>query len=326
MKNKINCSIIGLGRIGTLLEQDKKREKPATHAGAIHHNRDCQLLSGCDIEEEQRRLFQQTWKCPHIFSNYLELLDFKIPDILHIATPPQAHFEICREAIIRGVPVVICEKPFTLSINEAREIESLVKKSSTKIIINHERRYSRDYNDVKKIIDSKHFGALLNISAKLCMGYSRAPRDLLWHDGTHMVDILRFLVDQELEFRYFYGDLDKKTSSCDIGFMAGSIPVHLLAATDRKYLMFEMDLFFEQALIRIGNGVFEILKSKPSPFYDSYFSLISSQNRRYKTTGYFSNMMKEAVELSKVENLHTTPRSNVNDGVKSIEIIKSLLL
>ncbi|GHV88670.1 hypothetical protein AGMMS50267_10300 [Spirochaetia bacterium] len=38
---KIPVAIIGLGRIASLLEDDRLREKPCTHAGAITANPDC---------------------------------------------------------------------------------------------------------------------------------------------------------------------------------------------------------------------------------------------------------------------------------------------
>jgi hypothetical protein len=37
--DKISVAIVGLGRIGSLLEEDPRREKPCTHAGAIAANR-----------------------------------------------------------------------------------------------------------------------------------------------------------------------------------------------------------------------------------------------------------------------------------------------
>ena len=41
---KIRCCIAGLGRIGSILEDDRLREKPCTHAGAIKRNREARAL------------------------------------------------------------------------------------------------------------------------------------------------------------------------------------------------------------------------------------------------------------------------------------------
>jgi len=58
---KIGAAIIGLGRIASLLEEDSRREKPCTHAGAITANPDCILTGGCDTDDERRRLFAERW-------------------------------------------------------------------------------------------------------------------------------------------------------------------------------------------------------------------------------------------------------------------------
>ena len=39
MNKKIKVAIIGIGRIGMLLELDKKRIKPATHFGMWNYNK-----------------------------------------------------------------------------------------------------------------------------------------------------------------------------------------------------------------------------------------------------------------------------------------------
>ncbi len=87
----IPCAIIGLGRIGSLLETDPLREKPCTHAGAIVDNPHCRLVGGYDLDPERRIQFSETWKVPTDFSSAEEMLETLHPEILCIATHPDSH-------------------------------------------------------------------------------------------------------------------------------------------------------------------------------------------------------------------------------------------
>jgi len=70
---RIKAAGVGLGRIASLLEEDARREKPCTHAGAIAVNKDCALSGGCDIDEERRGLFAQRWGVP-VYSDAAEMI------------------------------------------------------------------------------------------------------------------------------------------------------------------------------------------------------------------------------------------------------------
>ena len=157
---KIRCSFIGLGRIASLLEADPLREKPATHAGAVNRNPYCVITGGCDTSPERRELFKARWSCP-VYADPAELLRAASPDILFIATHPDTHLEMTEIAVNHGVKVIVCEKPAADTLKKAQKIAFFHKQGKAKIIINHERRYSADYNEVKKHITEKTFGRLL---------------------------------------------------------------------------------------------------------------------------------------------------------------------
>ena len=86
----LSAAIVGLGRIASLLEEDSLREKPCTHAGAIASNADCRLVSGCDTNEERRRLFEEKYQVP-VYADAAEMLRIHKPQILSIATHPDSH-------------------------------------------------------------------------------------------------------------------------------------------------------------------------------------------------------------------------------------------
>ncbi|MBN2324706.1 MAG: Gfo/Idh/MocA family oxidoreductase [Spirochaetes bacterium] len=313
------CAVAGLGRIGSLLEEDRLREKPATHAAAIVKNPDCVLVAGCDPDEDRRKLFEKEWGVGTTYGKTGAMLDAHRIDILHVATPPHTHLEIVREAVCRGVGVVVCEKPLAPTASEAKKIALLHEKGGVKILVNHERRYSKDYVAAKRHIETRSFGALRSIHAALFMGERSPAACILLDDGTHLVDIIRFLTGSEIEILAARRYRDESQDSILVTGEAGGVPLFLEVASGRNYVTFELDLFFQGGRIRIGNGLYEEYQSAQSPYYEGMRSLSRTRARRPYPTGYFSGMMADAVSCAR-DRRHM-PVSSATDGLRAMELI-----
>jgi predicted dehydrogenase len=321
----VNCSIVGLGRIGSLLEDDPLREKPATHAGAIALHPCCRLVSGCDIDEQRCRKFSKMWDCLHVFPDFDSMLSFSVPDILCIATPPHTHRDLVCASVDRGVPLIICEKPLTENIDEAGEIIEKISESGTVLMVNHERRYSLDYLHLKKIINRKVYGDLFSLNCKLYMGKGRTVAEMLWEDGTHMIDIIRFLTDKEITFFHTTGDLFEEYGECVIILNLETIYAVIDAACNRDHLVFELDVGFERGMVKIGNGVYEEYKSRISPFYKNFRSLVKKRARPFTRTNYFSGMLEDAVNVLRGKKQKKNPVSSGLDGYYAVKAISGII-
>jgi predicted dehydrogenase len=350
---KIRAAVAGLGRIASLLEEDALREKPCTHAGAIAANSDCILAAGCDTDEERRRLFAEKWQVP-VFADATQMLSIHKPHILVIATHPDSHYYYCRLASQMRIPVVICEKPLADNINEARKIAKLSVRGGSKhthaahagetvIITNHERRYSQDYIRAKEILKSGNLGTLLSVRAVLYLGKTTRLIDQFWHDGTHLADAIMFLTGAILKHRRSWGAkltsrsgtawlegelrspelLSKNDKTAENNFTSFShIPVIFEIGCARDHLVFEIELSCEKGRLRIGNGIFEIWESVPSPYAEKFRSLKNNGENFFGPTGYFANMLKDAAAC--VKDPQRIPVSTAVDGLRVIEYLNSV--
>lgn len=334
---KIVTAIIGLGRIASLLEDDPLREKPCTHAGAMYLNPQCILSAGCDIDAERRRLFAEKWQVP-VYADAAEMISIHKPQILSIATHPDSHYHYCRLAAFCGVPVIICEKPLAGNIGEARKIGRLAKTGKKPVIItNHERRYSGDYLRAKEILESKKLGTLLGVNAKLYMGLNRRLVDVFWHDGTHLADAIMFLTGLTLKHckswgaslfsrggtAWLEGSLKSAQKSAPIREKAPPVPALIEIGAGRDHLVFEMEFSCEKGRLRIGNGIFEVWESAPSAYAQKFRSLRQTNETFNGPTGYFANMIKDAVFCAKKTGRQ--PRSSAADGLRVIEYLNSVM-
>ncbi len=331
---KIRCAVIGTGRIGSSLETDSLREKPASHAGAIAHNKDCVLVAGADPDACNLASFGRLWKLPTsaLFSDAREMLDAVKPDIVHIASDTDAHVPLLRLALECKVPVIVLEKPVAETIEEARAVFPLVEKAertkASRVVVNHERRFAADYRAVRDLIRSGELGTLLSVRADLHMGKTKAPESLLWHDGTHLADILSFLAGP-----WSVTAVHGKATATEGSFLAigettdsRRIPIVIDASPGRDHLVFELELSFASGRVRVGNGVFEVWKSEKARLYEGFRSLALAKGKPgagWGKTGYFSGMMAHAVDLFRDSSL--PGESTFADGCAAIETLDRII-
>ncbi|MDR1785920.1 MAG: Gfo/Idh/MocA family oxidoreductase [Spirochaetaceae bacterium] len=324
---KIPAAVIGLGRIGSLLEEDPLREKPCTHAGAIAASGDCFLAAGMDTDRDRRDAFARTWGCP-VFDSAEAMLREARPRIVHVATHPDTHLDYCLLAERCGVPVVVCEKPLADTLGKARKIAAIPKRSSTRILVNHERRYALDYQTMKAVIDSGVLGPLRSVSGTLYMGRGRPIIDVLWHDGVHLVDIAAFLFGGTAAHTSRAGaSLGARSGSVFLGGEirrrdAEAVPFCLEAGGGRDHIVFEVGGSFERGRIRIGNGVYEVWKSVESPYAAGFRSLALETGAFAGPTGYFARMIDDAARL--VGDPRGEPLSSAATALGAIEYLTSV--
>ncbi|MDR0642948.1 MAG: Gfo/Idh/MocA family oxidoreductase [Treponema sp.] len=347
--NKIPVAIVGLGRIASLLEDDGRREKPCTHAGAVAANNDCTLVSGCDTDETRRRLFAERWHVP-IYPKAAAMLREHRPGILIIATDPSSHEEYCSLAYANGVPVAVCEKPLADTLARARKIASLAgqklpapgSSGGFKILVNHERRYSADYIRAREILESGRLGALISVRGVLYMGKGRRLIDVLWHDGTHLADAIMFLTGCTLRQVQTWGSpLKGREGTAYLeGLLAlpqntgpgarrgggkekeKEFPCVIELGAQRDHLVFEIEFSCEAGRLRIGNGVYEVWESADCPYAEGFRSLLPAPDRFQGKTGYFTSMIADAVNC--VRNPSLQPRSSALDALKVIEYLDAV--
>ncbi|GHV68946.1 oxidoreductase [Spirochaetia bacterium] len=325
-EGKIPAAIIGLGRIASLLEDDKLREKPCTHAGALAANPDCFIAAGADTDEERRSLFAGRWDVP-VYADAAEMIDAHAPKILVIATHPDSHGKYCALAAARKVPLVICEKPLADTLRGARRIAALHRQGKITVLVNHERRYSGDYRKARALLDEGRLGPLLGVRALLYMGKKRRLLDVLWHDGTHLADAVMFLSGRRLIHRRSFGaSLRRHEGTAWLegrldhdSVLGPPVPFIMELGAGRDHLAFEIEFSCEKGRLRIGNGLFEVWESAPSPYAEGFRSLQNTAEAFDGPTGYFANMAADAVAC--VQNPSKTPQSSALDGLRVIEYL-----
>ena len=86
----------------------------------------CYGICGTKRREAKAEKLKEQYQMKLAVSDYEKLLDSEI-DTVYIAVPNLLHFEMAKEAVLRGKHVIV-EKPFALTVLEAKELFTLAKK------------------------------------------------------------------------------------------------------------------------------------------------------------------------------------------------------
>lgn len=341
-KIKYKAALIGTGRIGFTLGFDRKREQPASHTMALLNNRRIKLVAACDNNQPKLDYFHRFVKKPITYADYSNMFATVKFDIVVIAVNESSHLDAALVAIRAKPKLIILEKPVALTVADGLKILSESEKYKVPVLVNHERRFAEDYKIAKKYINS--IGELISINAKLDSGLRvYTPEEeksgfySLLHDGTHLVDIVNYLLEDENnsfdETKILYNMelnnvvFDKEKSNV-VRFVSANFEsikcpcVNISISGKSKFFGFEIDVIGTEGRIRIGNGIFEFYRREESKMYTGFYSL--TKNTRIKApkkTKYFSNMVKNAVDFLDGK---ADLKSNIQTGLNTLRVLEEI--
>ncbi len=143
----LNIAIIGCGKIAD------------AHAAQIQRIGNCQIVGVCDREPLMAQQLYERFPVKSYFSGPSELLSETRPDVVHITTPPQTHYELAKLCLESGCHVYV-EKPFTVYEEEARQLIALANERGLKITVGHDDQFSHVARRMRRLVEGGFIGGI----------------------------------------------------------------------------------------------------------------------------------------------------------------------
>ena len=121
-------------------------------------------------------------------------------DAVLIASSTDTHAEHLRRAADAGV-AVLCEKPIDLDLSRAVEVVDYAVARSTRAMIDFNRRFDRDYAELKRVVDGGGIGRVELIQltsrgpAMPPLDYIRVSGGQMRDQAVHFFDLARWIAD-----------------------------------------------------------------------------------------------------------------------------------
>ena len=140
----IKAAIIGLGKMGI------------SHCAILGAHPDVDLVAVCDSGSLLQDAFNKLSKMK-VYSDYKKMIDETRPECLFVATPTVYHAEMVIYAMNRGIHV-FCEKPFSLKIEEGREMAKFAKEKGLVNQVGYHNRFIGTFNEMKRLFENGILG------------------------------------------------------------------------------------------------------------------------------------------------------------------------
>lgn len=150
------------------------------------------------VWERSKNLAEQKYPGVTTYRTLEEMLADEAVELVVVNTPNYTHYEYAKKALLANKHVIV-EKPFTVKTAEALELIALAAQQHKKISVYQNRRYDSDYRTVKKIIDEKLLGEIVEaefhfdrfkeeLSPKVHKEVPGPGTGSLYDLGSHLID------------------------------------------------------------------------------------------------------------------------------------------
>ncbi|HLG95706.1 MAG TPA: Gfo/Idh/MocA family oxidoreductase [Bryobacteraceae bacterium] len=166
MKN-ISVALIGGGFMGKV------------HAENLRRLGNVEIAAVAASNDDRARAFAATVGVSRSTGDYRTLLTDSSIDAVHILTPNALHYRMCRAALEAGKHV-LCEKPFTISVAEARELVDLAAHTRLANCLQHNLRYYPLVQHVRRMIEKGELGEILVVQGTYSQDWLLYDTDWNW--------------------------------------------------------------------------------------------------------------------------------------------------
>ncbi|MBO4826088.1 MAG: Gfo/Idh/MocA family oxidoreductase [Prevotella sp.] len=132
---------------------------------------DCYAIASRTLEKAEA--FARQWQVERSYGSYSELLDDPQVDLVYVATPHSHHYDVTRQAILRGKACLV-EKAFMANYAQSKAILDLAHERKVFVAEAIWTRYQPALNMVRQLIDEGRIGQPRLITATL--GYSMGDK------------------------------------------------------------------------------------------------------------------------------------------------------
>jgi predicted dehydrogenase len=317
--NKVKLGIIGLGSIGT------------THLnnGLKLGNATVEAVS--DTSKRSHRVAKRVG-VKKIYTEYEQLLADKEIDAVIIALPNYLHLQCVTKAAEEKKHIFL-EKPIARSVAEAKEILSVSRKNSVKLMMGYPLRFNPIFRELKGKIESGCLGDVESVYAiNISSGpfFERAednaplPVPDWWFNktltgggvlidlGSHMINLLRWyfgeITDIKSQLNYRFNLDFEDSATCLAKFSSGTTAVICVGWFSKEFNL-KVELF---GTVAHAEGK---MLSKSNPLVSATRALLtgnsSIQSPYFTELNYFANCILN----------DSSPSPSVVDGLKDLEAI-----
>lgn len=172
---------------------------------------DLELVALCDIDPKALKETSEKYGIceSYRFTNYMDLINCDMVDVIDITTPNDVHFEMAMAAAKAGKPFSL-EKPVTMIAEESAKLLEVTKNLPNMVCFSY--RFKAAARFARDIIGKNQLGVIHNVNMQYMQAWAgfefqcplvwrfekeRSGSGALGDLGCHALDLVRFVLDKD---------------------------------------------------------------------------------------------------------------------------------
>ncbi len=162
----IRIAVVGLGKMGL------------SHLAIVNAHPELEVAAVCDSSGIVRGVLEK-YTGVATYDDYGRMLRELDLDAVLIATPSRTHAGMVRTALEHGLHV-FCEKPFTLSVQDAEELTALARSKGVVTQVGYHNRFVGPFAEVKRLLDAGAIGTVTHAQGEAYGPVVLKPKGGTW--------------------------------------------------------------------------------------------------------------------------------------------------
>ena len=179
---KIKTAIVGTGFMGKV------------HAENVRRLGNVEIAAVVGSRPETAQKFAEAMSVPRATSNLKEVLDDNEIAAVHICTPNVDHYPMSLAAIQAG-KAVLCEKPMTMNVEEARKLNDAARAKNAVNCVQHNLRYYPVVQQIRQMVAHGDLGDILVVQGTYSQDWLLYDTDWNWRLDSKSNGKLRVMGD-----------------------------------------------------------------------------------------------------------------------------------
>ena len=164
--------VIGCGGMGS------------AHARGYQQVPGCRIVAGTETDPEKSAEFTGAFGAEQMYTDYREMLEREDLDLISVCTWPTTHCEITVDAAQKRPQGIMCEKPLSVSLDEADRMLEACRLNEVALATGHQHRHDAQAIRARQWIEAGRIGDPV-------MFWGHCSLDLM-NNGTHVIDLIHY--------------------------------------------------------------------------------------------------------------------------------------
>ncbi|HJO77528.1 MAG TPA: Gfo/Idh/MocA family oxidoreductase [Pelagibacteraceae bacterium] len=176
------------------------------------------IIAIADNKQKNLASAKKTYPIIKYFKDYKKAIKNDSINLVIISSPTSTHFKIAKYALENSKHILV-EKPLSLSLNQVKNLNKIARIKKRMIFVDYPFLFSGTINFLKKTIDKKKYGEILEIESYREQAPIRKDTNVIWDLGAHDISILTYLLKKQPYKIQTIKKKNFKNSLCDTAYI-----------------------------------------------------------------------------------------------------------